>query len=370
MPANKTKSKLKLNFKDKHYLQKVSNAYNETFAHVQRATMMLEYHRGQSIINIADMLAVSRSTVYNCINKALEFGIYVAIDDLPRSGRPAVITDEAKAWIISTSCGKPKDFGLPHELWTRRLLAEYISKNCAREGFHCLSKISNGTITKILNKHDIKPHKINYYLEKRDPDFNAKAENVIAVYNEAKKCQTKNNRNTVYISFDEKPGIQAVKNAAPDLPPVPGKFSCFSRDHEYLRLGTVSFLAGMDLTTGIIHGMVENTHRSYEFIKFLKLMIKRYPDKKKFKMVLDNHSVHTSKETRAYLSTVPNKFVFIFTPKHGSWLNMIESFFGKMSKSVLRGIRVDSPEELKKRILLYLKKINKDPVIYKWTYQP
>jgi transposase len=171
------------------------------------------------------------------------------------------------------------------------------------------------------------------------------------------------------LSFDEKPGIQALALVAPDLPPVPGKHPAIARDYEYKRLGTVSLMAGIDLMTGRVIGQVVDRHRSREFIQFLELADKSYPAEIKIRVVLDNHSAHTSKETRAYLNTVPNRFEFVFTPKHGSWLNLIESFFGKMAKSMLRGIRVSSKQELKDRILLYLNEVNQEPVIPHWKYK-
>ena len=170
------------------------------------------------------------------------------------------------------------------------------------------------------------------------------------------------------LSYDEKPGIQAIANTAPDLPPEAGKHPTLSRDHEYVRHGTVSLMAGIDLLNGTVHGHVVERHRSREFIQFLKSLDRVYPHTAKIRIVLDNHSAHTSKETRAYLSSVPNRLEFIFTPKHGSWLNLIEMFFAKMTKSMLRGIRVSSKEELADRIKLYLDEVNKSPVVFRWKY--
>ena len=115
--------------------------------------------------------------------------------------------------------------------------------------------------------------------------------------------------------------------------------------------------------------MVVDRHRSREFVEFLKQIDAHYPAEMKIRMVLDNHSAHISKETRQYLSTVPNRFEFTFTPKHGSWLNLVESFFGKLARTLLRGIRVKSKEELIERIQRYIDRLNEEPVIYRWTYK-
>jgi transposase len=113
---------------------------------------------------------------------------------------------------------------------------------------------------------------------------------------------------------------------------------------------------------------VADRHRSREFIQYLKLLDETYPKDMKIRMILDNHSAHVSKETRKYLSQAPNRFVFIFTPKHASWLNIIESFFAKMTITFLRGIRVESKSELKHRIMLWVEEMNRSPVIFRWKY--
>jgi transposase len=108
---------------------------------------------------------------------------------------------------------------------------------------------------------------------------------------------------------------------------------------------------------------------SAEFIEFLKLADAHYPTGARIRVVLDNHSAHISKETRAFLATVPNRFEFTFTPKHGSWLNLIESFFGKMAKTLLRHIRVASAKELQARIERHLQEVNETPVVFRWKYK-
>ena len=175
-------------------------------------------------------------------------------------------------------------------------------------------------------------------------------------------------RTTVRVSYDEKPGIQAIGPTTPDLPPVPGEFSTWSRDYEYVRHGTVSLLAGLDLATGEVIGLVRDRHTSREFVEFLKALDSKYPEGVRIQVILDNHSVHTSKKTCAYLKTVANRFEFVFTPIHGSWLNLIESFSAKMAHQVLRHIQVSSKAELVERLELYLREVNEHPVRFRWTH--
>jgi transposase len=236
-------------------------------------------------------------------------------------------------------------------------------------------------VCKILGQEEIKPHKVRYYLERRDAEFEQKMAEVLCVYREvqvlkkaaakSKKARSKKSGKPVAIvSYDEKPGIQAIATTAPDLPPVPGVHPAFARDFEYRRHGTLSLLAGIDLLTGKVHALVRDRHRSREFIEFLKLLDAAYPASTAIKLILDNHSAHISRETRAWLDTrPPGRFEFTFTPKHGSWLNLIEGFFSKFARSVLRHIRVTSKHELKERIMAGIDDVNRQPVIHTWSYK-
>jgi transposase len=295
-----------------------------------------------------------------------------ALDDSPRPGKEPTITDAARAWVVSLACQKPKEVGYPHELWTTRLLARHVREAAETAGHPCLTRLAQGTVCKILDQHDVQPHKVRYYLERRDEAFEQKMAEVLCVYREVAILRETEavQPNVAIISYDEKPGIQAIASTAPDLPPQPRSHAGWGRDHEYKRHGTLSLLAGIDLLTGQVHACVENRHRSREFIGFLKKLNAAYPTDTAIKLILDNHSAHISKETRTWLATQPEgRFTFVFTPKHGSWLNLVEGFFSKMARSVLRRIRVASKEELKARILAYLDDLNREPVIHTWTYK-
>jgi transposase len=301
----------------------------------------------------------------------VRLGVLAALDDSPRPGKAPRITADAKAWLVSLACRKARELGHPHELWTTRLLARHVREHAAAAGHPCLSRIVQGTVCKVLARNDVQPHKVRYYLERRDEAFEEKMAEVLCVYREVAVLRGSGAApNVAIISYDEKPGIQAVGNAAPDLPPQPGKHATFARDHEYQRHGTLSLLAGIDLLTGRVHASIEDRHRSREFIGFLQKLDAAYPADTAIKLILDNHSAHVSKETKAWIAAQPEgRFRFVFTPKHGSWLNLVEGFFSKMARSMLRHIRVGSKAELKARILAYLDDSNHDPVIHHWTYK-
>jgi transposase len=334
--------------------------------------MLLAYRADPSSTAVGERIGVMRHTVRRCVRRAQRLGVMAALDDSPRPGKAPLITPDARAWLVSLACRKAKDLGYPHELWTTRLLARHAREHAAPAGHPCMASIVQGTVCKILARHEIKPHKMRYYLERRDEAFEAKMAEVLCVYREVALLRESQEAetNVAIISYDEKPGIQAIGATAPDLPPQPGSHATFARDHEYKRHGTLSLLAGIDLLTGQVHASIEDRHRSREFVGFLKKLDAAYPADTAIKVILDNHSAHISKETKAWVESRPEgRFAFVFTPKHGSWLNLVEGFFSKMARSMLRHIRVASKAELKARILAYLDDINRDPVIHTWTYK-
>jgi transposase len=361
-------------------LEVISRSRTQPARRVERARILLTYPENLSFSETGRIVGVHHQTVQRIVERAAFEGPKAALDDRPRPGKEPTISDEAKTWVVDLACRKAKDLGYPHELWTTRLLASHAREHGPAEGHPCLAKLAQGTLVKILNNQEIKPHKVRYYLERRDPEFKKKMAEVLAVYRKVKSIKQKIKKasgtvkkalknSVAFISYDEKPGIQAIANTAPDLPPEPREHQTFARDHEYKRLGTVSLLAGMDLITGQVHALVRDRHRSCEFIEFLELADAAYPRRTTIHMVCDNHSSHISKETNAWLDKQPvGRFEFTFTPTHGSWLNLIEGFFSKFARSVLRHVRVESKEELKDRIMAGIDWLNLQPVVHIWSY--
>lgn len=368
---------LPLSDEDKKYLKSLSKTRTIQAQVVDRARILLYKADGVSFDDIAARLNISKRTVRLCISKFNTGGLDAALFDAKRSGRPAEVSDDAKAWIINLACQRPADLGYSQELWTLAKLHKHIQQHAQQAGFPRLTTITKAYVQKLLQDNQIKPFKIKYYCEKRDPDFESKMHEVLVVYKQV-EMQFDENGNiivpddyklTIAVSYDEKPGIQAIANTSKDLRPTGDNGEVY-RDYEYKRLGTVSLLAGIDLFTGEAIPLVRDTHKSSDFIDFLKILDKKYPSQDTIRIILDNHLAHTSKETKRFLATMPkDRFAFVFTPKHGSWLNMIEGFFGKMTKQMLRGIRVNSKQELVDRIYQYFDEINKEPVVYHWKYK-
>ena len=357
-------------------LARLARSRTEPASRVERARMLLAYRETPSFYAVGRAIGVTHQTVERCLRRAERLGVMAALDDSPRPGREPVITDEARTFVVDLACRKAKDLGYPHELWTTRLLARHVREHGPAAGHACLAKLAQGTLCKILGRQEIKPHKVRYYLERRDPEFDAKMAEVLCVYREVELLkQSAVARDgeapaVAIVSFDEKPGLQAIGTTAPDLPPAPSRHQCVARDHEYVRHGTLSLLAGIDLLTGVVHASVEERHRSREVVAFLQKLDAAYPPATAIKLILDNHSAHVSKETKAWLAAQPKgRFTFVFTPKHGSWLNLVEGFFSKLARSVLRHIRVASKQELKDRILAAIDDVNRDPVVHTWTYR-
>jgi len=377
MAAWRRAIELSLGDEDTAKLRSIAQSRTEPASRVERARILLAYREDPSFYAVARALGLHHQTVQRCVERAAVEGAMAALDDRARPGREPTITPQAKAWLVALACRKAKDLGYPHELWTTRLLSRHARSCGPAEGHACLADLAQGTVCKILDQDEVKPHKVRYYLEQRDPDFAEKMAEVLCVYREvqilkqaAVAAKNKPSEAVAIISYDEKPGIQAIATTAPDLPPVPGLHPSFAREFEYERHGTVSLLAGIDLVSGKVHALVRDRHRSREFIEFLKLLDAAYPADTAIKLILDNHSAHISKETRAWLASQPaHRFEFTFTPTHGSWLNLIEGFFSKLARSVLRHIRVASKRELKDRIMAAIDFFNQEPIVHTWTYK-
>ena len=352
-------------------LNELSGSRTAAQREVERAKVLLAYAQGNSPTQIQRLLGVSRPTIYKCIDKALAAGAVAGLHDRYHRANAPQISEAAKAWVVDLACRKPKDLGLAAELWTISALADYVATHAVDAGFARLSQAVKATVWRILNAHELKPHRVRYYLERRDPQFERKMAEVLVVYRDvnlyrADAVHDARPQPIYTVSVDEKPGVQALSTTSVDLPPVPGKHASIGRDHEYVRHGTLSIIAALDLHSGEIIANVELRHRSVEFIALLSRLDQHYPSEAVIRVVLDNHSAHISKETMAYLASRPGRFEYVHTPKHGSWLNLVESCFSKMARSFLRHIRVDSLDELRQRIQKGIAEMNAQPVRFQW----
>lgn len=375
MPVGRKRARLVLSAEDRTRLETIRRSRTEEKRRTVRAAILLDAANGMTDKANAAARQVNRNTVVLCVRKYLGLGLEAALGELPRSGKPRQISDEAIAWIQNLACQKPKDLGYAQELWTYKLLTEHVHRQARAAGHGELARLSRSKLHKVLTQGELKPHKVRYYVERRDPEFEQKMAAVLHVYKEVEILNHGlvtgliREPGTVTVSYDEKPGIQALAVTTPDRPPVPGLHASPIRDYEYKRLGTVSLLAGLDLHSGRVTEIVTHTHKSSDFIEFLTKLDANYPATQTLRLILDNHSAHISRETQRYLATRPRRFQFVFIPKHGSWLNLVENLFSKMTRTMLREIRVSTKQELIDRIHLYFREVNATPVIFRWKYK-
>ena len=371
MARKSTRPKLVLTLEEVRLLEQLRQSRTAAWREVQRAQVLWLYYTGSNIATIMKAVKMTRKSVSKWIEKALTMGVSAGLKDTPHGSKP-VLTENAKAWVVHLACSKPKELGYAAEVWSRQALAQHVRRQAVAQGHPSLARASKATVQRILAAQPLQPHKVIYYMERRDPNFESKMRDVLMVYQEVELQNQKQLPSddplakVITVSVDEKPGVQAIANTAPDLLPVPGRHPTLARDHEYERLGTCSILAALDLHTGHVTAQVQRRHRSREFIALLKDLDAYYPPDYTLRLILDNHSAHISKETRAFLATRPNRFKYVHTPTHGSWLNIVETLFGKMARTFLRHIRVQSWEELRDRILQGIAEINTAPVVHRW----
>src|ERR1700674_476197 len=263
MPFTSRRAQLELSSEDKELLTRLSQSRSETAAKVQRAQVLLRYHSGETISSCPRAVDQSAEGRALCEQGP---GAGRAPGALRSAGPRATQGDGPSGASLGGEPGLPEaqGLGLCPGVVDHAPAGQACAKPLQGSGRHpSLARLSRGTVSKILSANPIQPHKIRYYLERRDPEFEAKMAQVLHVYRTVELWRQSGVPELMAVlSFDEKPGIQAIANTAPDLPPVPGRHATLSRDHEYVRHGTLSLLAAIDLLTGEVVGVVRGHHRS------------------------------------------------------------------------------------------------------------
>ncbi len=380
---SRTRKKLALSEEDLKILRTLADSQTASKRSVERAKIILLVHAGKTNSEVAEEVNVCTATVNKVVKKWATFGVMHALEDLARPGQPQKITSEAKAWVVHLACQRPEDVlaGPLAQLWTIQSLTKYVHSHCEKEGYPSLLSVSYSKIWTILNDDSIKPRQANYYLVKKDHDFSEENKVAMILYKRVEWIlqvvddEMTDNRKAddlsgkAVISCEEKPKIQAVVNIAPELPPVT-RHGAMTGNYEYRRESTISLLAGIDLLSGEVTGLLRDTHKSQDFIDFLNLLDTKYESDLTLKIILDHQSVHRSKLVMDYLGTKPGRFQFTFPQVHSSWLNLVENFFGKLIKQSLNKLSVTSKEELISFISRWIEALNGDPVVYRWKWKP
>src|SRR6202166_1224827 len=230
MPFPRKRNALQFTEAELRKLESIRKSRTEEKRRTVRAALLLDSLSGQSDEIIAQSHHISRGTVVLCIQKCLQFGVDAALGELPRAGKPRQLPDDAIAWVLNCACQKPKELGYSYELWTYKLLTAHVRRHCVAAGHPALQKLSRSKLHKILRQGELRPHKVRYYVERRDPGFEAKMANVLHLYKEVEIVNAEVLEGTLHepavvtISYDEKPGIQALATTSPDRPPKPNRF--------------------------------------------------------------------------------------------------------------------------------------------------
>ena len=290
---------LALSEEDVTRLSAVARSRTEPASRVERARILLAYWENQSFFAVAQAIGVHHQTVQRCVERALAYGPTAALDDRPRPGKKPTITAAAKAWVVDLACRKAKELGYPHELWTTRLLARHAREHGPSEGHTCLAKLAQGTLCNILNEQEIKPHKVRYYLERRDPEFKQKMAEVLCVYREVKLI-----KETAAAAKQERssPMTRSPVSRRSLTPPRTCRpsLACRRPSRAIMNISATAPSVCIDLLTGQVHALVRDRHRSREFIEFLKLVDAAYPTHTAIKLILDKEDVKPHK-VRYYL---------------------------------------------------------------------
>lgn len=315
---------------------------------VRRARILLLAWQKVSNEAIAGQVGCSVATVRRTRRAWRVRGVKCLVDR-PRSGRPPVYDLDVRLLIVATATSDPPE---PVSQWTHQAIAEHLYQT---RGI----AISASQVGRILAEADLKPHKVRGWLNRPDdPGFFTRAQAICRLYQHIQA-------GTVLLSVDEKTGIQAKSRKHPTRRARPGRPT--RREFEYVRHGTVSLLAAMDVATGKVHPKIIDRNNSVTFIEFLTELDQAIPTGLNIHLVMDNGSSHTSKATRDWLAEHP-RFEVTYTPKHASWLNMIEIFFSILTKRLLRRGEFTSREHLADKILKFIDHYSKTAKPFRWRY--
>jgi transposase len=304
----------------------------------QRARIVLLAADGVSNTEIADRVGVSRPTVIDWRARFERNGI-AGLDDGPRSGRPRSVDREAI--ITATLTRPPKKLGVTH--WSSRLLAAHL-------------RIGNATVARAWRDYGVQPWRSQTFKFSTDPQLVAKVTDVVGLYLAPPE-------NAVVLCVDEKSQIQALDRTAPMLPMQPGLPE--RRTHDYVRHGTTTLFAALEIATGKVTGTCQPRHRHQEFLRFLKQVAKAYPDQD-LHLVMDNYAAHKRIEVRRWLAANPRVQVH-FTPTSASWMNLVEVWFGIIERQAIHRGTFRSVKELNAKIRTYIDGWNDRCHPFAWT---
>jgi transposase len=304
----------------------------------QRARIVLLAADGEANTAIAERMGVSRPTVIKWRSRFESLGLDGLMDE-ERSGRPREVDHEAI--IAATLTAPPKSLGVTH--WSSRLLAARL-------------KVGNATIARAWREYGVQPWRRETFKFSTDPQLVAKVTDIVGLYLAPPD-------NAIVLCVDEKSQIQALDRTAPILPMRPGLPE--RATHDYVRHGTTTLFAALDIATGQVTGACLPRHRHQEFLRFLKQVARAYPDTE-LHLVMDNYATHKRVEVRDWLAANPRIHVH-FTPTSGSWLNLVEVWFGIIQRQAISRGTFDSVKDLNAKIRAFIDGWNNRSHPFVWT---
>jgi transposase/transcriptional regulator with XRE-family HTH domain len=334
-------SSLTLSASDEQQLREWVSAFGTPQQVVLRCRIVLAAASGQSDQATAEQLATNRHTVRLWRKRFSQQGLQGLWEIAPGRGRKANYgSEKIQAIIDATLQSQPKG----RTQWSCRSLAERMG-------------VSKSTVNNIWRSHNLKPHRVKTFKLSRDPHFLEKLTDVVGLYLNPPE-------QAIVLCVDEKSQIQALDRTQPGLPMKKGR--CGTMTHDYKRNGTTTLFAALELAQGKVVGECYQRHRHQEFLKFLRCLEEEFPGTVPLHLVMDNYGTHKKQEVRTWLKKHP-RFVLHFVPTSSSWLNLVERWFGELSRQCIRRGAFFSVADLEKAIREFLDAWNEDPKPLVWT---
>lgn len=323
----------------------------------RRARMVLLAATGESISSVARQLGTSRIRVYQWLHRFQNDRIE-GLKDLSRSGRPVTITSLERHQVIATACRSPQEFGIERNTWSHEAIREAVVTS------GLVRSISTSEVGRILDGADLKPHRVKMWCHSKDPDYQKKLRAIVRLY-------VKRPRGEPVLCIDEKTGMQALSRSRELQPAQPGRPGRF--EFEYKRNGTRCLFACFNIGTGKVLARCTTSRKREDFFSFMDWVASTYRQRR-VHVVLDNLNTHKNTSQGAFVTEWNNRhgrrFLFHYTPTHGSWLNQVELWFGIISRRVLRHSIFRNPDELIEAIESFITRWNENEAHpFRWTYQ-
>jgi transposase len=336
--ANRPAPALGLREGDREELTRLTRSSSVRAGLAQRARIVLLAADGMSNTGIAQAVGVSRPTVIGWRDRYAAHGL-AGLEDEPRSGRPRTI-DHAKV-VTATLTPPPKKYGVTH--WSTRLLARHLG-------------IGDATVAKAWREYRIQPWRADSFRFSTDPQLVGKVTDVVGLYLNPPE-------NAIVLCVDEKSQIQALDRTAPILPLQPGLAE--RRSHDYVRHGTSTLFAALEIATGQVTAACKPRHRHQEFLAFLKQVARAYPERD-LHLVMDNYAAHKHPAVKAWLAANPRVLVH-FTPTHASWMNLVEVWFSVIERQAIHRGTFGSVRDLNAKIRTFIDGWNDRKHPFVWT---